>query len=162
MKKLSFILACVIVVLYTSACSSQKDATAPINSTSKSDLTGTWLVSDIKLEGFPADYQIGNAFNIAPYESFIGSTWRLYSSYKGQISLSNGTSENIYWDLVNNGGKPMFQFKTVPAGSNARDIREGYRLDIHRTDANHLILRSPFSIENDNIAANIAYYLERQ
>lgn len=162
MKKLSLILVCAIFAICAYACSSQKNAAAPINATSKSDLTGTWLVVDIKLEGFPTDYQIGNAFNIAPYQSFIGSTWRLYSSYKGQISLSNGTSENIYWDLVSNGGKPMFQFKTVPSGSNARDIREGYRLDINRSDVNHLILRSPFSIENDNIAANIAYYLEKQ
>ncbi|WP_353137570.1 hypothetical protein [Pseudopedobacter sp.] len=162
MKKLSFIvLAFAAITLLFTACASRRGTNTMVTSTSKGDLTGTWIVSDIKLEGFPEGYQIKNAFNMAPYESFIGSTWRLYGSYKGSITLSNGTMENIYWDLINDGAKPVFQFKTVPDGTKARDIREGYHLDINWIDANHLSLRSPFSIENGN-AANIVYNLEKQ
>lgn len=162
MKKISFaLLALAIAVTVILGCASQKSNSTSMNSTSKGNLTGTWVVSDVKTEGFPNDYQIKNAFNMAPYESFVGSIWRLYSSYKGQISLTNGHTKNIYWDLLNGNTAPVFQFKVVPEGMKARDVREGYQLDINWMDSNHLNLRSPFSIENGT-TAYIVYYLERQ
>ncbi|ADY52943.1 hypothetical protein Pedsa_2395 [Pseudopedobacter saltans DSM 12145] len=162
MKKISFaLLAFALIATAISGCASHKNNSTAMNSTSKGNLTGTWVVSDVKREGFPNDYQIKNAFNMAPYESFVGSIWRLYGSYKGQISLTNGNTESIYWDLLNGDTAPVFQFKRVPEGVKARDVREGYRLDISWIDSNHLSLRSPFSIENGT-TAYIVYNLERQ
>ena len=127
----------------------------------KGDVKGSWRVADIQLEGFPEGYQIKNAFGWAPYETFIGSTWKLHGSYKGSITLSNGESTAIYWDLLKDSSNPIFQFKTIPQGVKARDVKEGYRLDIQQQDKQTLSLRSPIAIDNGS-TAYIVYNLERQ
>lgn len=144
------------------SCASKQGATQQqTTSVSKQNISGLWTVTDVYTEGFPFDYTIRNAFDMAPYESFKGSSWKLYGSAKGYITLTNGNSENIYWDLIDNGTKPLFQFKKVPDGEKARNIREGYQMEIDIKDKTHMVLSSPFPINNGN-TAYIVYHLEKQ
>ncbi len=158
MKKL--VLAIGVITFILASCSSQKGNTSNVK-VSKSKISNTWTVTDVQLEGFPSDYQIKNAFGMAPYKDFIGSTWRLYGGNSGVISLSNGTTQNIYWSLVKDGINPVFQFKKVDAGEKARNVTEGYRMNIDASAKNVLTLSSPFEIRNGN-TARIVYTLSAQ
>jgi hypothetical protein len=160
MKKsiLSILSLCLVALILTS-CASKNGATN--YKVSKSTISGTWTVSDVSLEGFPADYQVTNAFGMAPYKDFIGSTWQLYGGYSGYITLANGTTQNIYWSLLNDGATPVFQFKKVDAGEKARNVTEGYRLNVDATSKNSLTLSSPFQLLNGN-SARIVYTLNAQ
>jgi|SRR5690606_21810643 hypothetical protein len=147
LSKLRQVMAFGFAILIFAACSSQKNATVA-NKVSKGAVSGTWTVSDVRLEGFPSGYQVNNAFDLAPYQDFVGSTWTLYGGYGGSISLTNGTTQEIYWSLINNGVNPTFQFKKINAGEKAREVREGYQLEVAEATKTSLILRSPFPLTN--------------
>lgn len=160
MKKLilSTLSFCLVVLLITS-CASKNGTTN--YKVSKSTVSGTWKVSDVSLEGFPSDYQITNAFGMAPYKDFVGSTWKLYGGNSGYITLANGTSQNIYWSVVNDGITPIFQFKKVDAGEKARNVVEGYQMNIDAASKNSMTISSPFKLLNGN-TARIVYTLNAQ
>ncbi|WP_154647997.1 hypothetical protein [Pedobacter arcticus] len=161
MKKLilSILSFCLVALLVTS-CASKNGASTNLK-VSKSTVTGTWTVSDVRLEGFPNGYRVENAFGMAPYKDFIGSTWKLYGGYSGYITLPNGTTQNIYWDLLKDGLTPVFQFKKVDAGEKAREVTEGYRMRIDAASKSSLVLSSPFDLANGT-TANIVYTLTAQ
>ena len=115
-------------------------------------ISNTWTVSDVSLEGFPSGYEIKNVFDMAPYQNFIGSTWTLYGGKSGNIMLSDGTSQEIYWSLINNGVSPIFQFKKIDTGEKAKDVKAGYQLEISQATKTNLTLRSPFTLINGHTA----------
>lgn len=158
MKKL--ILAIGVMTFIFASCSSQRGTSTNFK-VSKSNISNTWTVTDVRLEGFPSDYQIKNAFGMAPYQDFIGSTWKLYGGNSGFITLSNGTTQNIYWSLVKDGVYPVFQFKKIDTGEKAREVTEGYRMNIDASTKNSLTLSSPFDLLNGN-TARIVYTLSAQ
>ncbi len=153
---LSFCLAAIII----SSCASKNTATTNYK-VSKSTVSNTWTVTNVSLEGFPAGYQIKNAFGMAPYQDFVGSTWKLYGGNSGFITLSNGTTQNIYWSLLNNGTTPIFQFKKVDGGEKAREVTEGYQLNVEAASKDALTISSPFTLPNGSIA-RIVYNLGAQ
>lgn len=161
MKKsiLSIFSFCIVALIVTS-CASKNGVSTNVN-VSKSALSGTWTVSDVRLEGFPSGYKITNAFGMAPYQDFVGSTWKLYGGYSGFITLPNGTTQNIYWSLMKDGVNPVFQFKKVDAGEKAREVTEGYRMSIDAASKTSLTLSSPFDLLNGN-TARIVYTLNAQ
>ncbi len=61
--KLKQVIAFSIGVLIFTACSSQRNA-AVSNKVSKGAISGTWTVSDVRLEGFPSGYAVKNAFDL--------------------------------------------------------------------------------------------------
>lgn len=161
MKKLilSTLSFCLVALILTSCA--LKNGTTTNYKVSKSKISGTWTVSDVSLEGFPSDYQVTNAFGMAPYTDFIGSTWKLYGGNSGYITLANGTTQNIYWSVVNDGFNPVFQFKKVDAGEKARNVIEGYKMNIDAASKSSLTLSSPFQLLNGN-TARIVYTLNAQ
>lgn len=161
MKKLllSTLSFCLVALVLTSCAS--KNGTSTNYKVSKSAVSGTWTVSDVSLEGFPSDYKITNAFGMAPYQDFVGSTWKLYGGNSGYITLANGTSQNIYWSVLNDGVTPVFQFKKVDAGEKARNVVEGYKMNIDAASKNSLTISSPFQLLNGN-TARIVYTLNAQ
>ena len=161
MKKLilSTLSFCLVALILTSCAS--KNGTSNTVKASKSMVSGTWTVSDVSLEGFPNGYKVANAFGMAPYKDFIGSTWKLYGGYSGYITLPNGTTQNIYWSLMNDGITPVFQFKKVDAGEKAREVTEGYRMKIDAASKSSLVLSSPFDLANGT-TARIVYTLTAQ
>lgn len=161
MKKsiLSTLSICLALFIFAS-CSSKTAGTSSYK-VSKSTVSGTWTVTDVSLEGFPADYQVTNAFGMAPYKDFVGSTWKLYGGNSGYIALTNGTTQNIYWSVLNDGVTPIFQFKKVDAGEKAKNVVEGYRMSIDAASKSSLTISSPFQLLNGN-TARIVYTLNAQ
>ncbi|MBU0697052.1 MAG: hypothetical protein KKE39_11115 [Bacteroidetes bacterium] len=156
--KISTILICSILIIGFTSCSSSRGTTTKI---SKGNISNTWTVSDVYLEGFPSGYEVKNVFDLAPYQDFKGSTWKLYGGNSGMITLTDGTTQNIYWSLVNDGLNPIFQFKKIDSGEKAKDVNAGYQLDIAASTKNSLTLRSPFKLLNGNVAY-IVYNLVSQ
>ena len=159
-KSILSILSFCLVALIVTSCASKNGVSNHVK-VSKSALTGTWTVSDVSLEGFPSGYKVANAFGMAPYKDFVGSTWKLYGGYSGFITLPNGTTQNIYWSLMKDGITPVFQFKKVDAGEKAREVTEGYRMKIDAASKNSLVLSSLFDLANGT-TARIVYTLNAQ
>jgi len=151
LSKLKQVMAFGFAILIFAACSSQRNA-AVSNKVSKGAISGTWTVNDVRLEGFPSGYAVKNAFDLAPYQDFVGSTWTLYGGYGGSIALTNGINQEIYWSIINDGMNPTFQFKKINAGDKAKDVREGYQLEVAEATKTSLILRSPFTLANGGTA----------
>jgi len=113
----------------------------------RSKFVGTWTVNNVGFENM-----VGNAvtkvFDQAPPKDFIGSTWILTNSGNGLYTLTNGTSQSIYWSYYNpgNGVEPAFQFKKVYQGDQAKNIGDGYRLSISSNDGATMVLKTPISL----------------
>ena len=113
MKKIiNHTLIFVFAALLLSACST----TNTVNQVSRSDVSGTWIVNNVSLEGFPAGTSVRNVFDMAAYQDFQGSTWVLKGNGTGSISLRNGAVQPIYWSVNKSGAVHTFQFKKLEDG----------------------------------------------
>jgi len=144
MKKTVPILFFLAAIFFISSCSSTKNAT-DLKATN-GNLAGTWTVSNIAVD-VPADFHVTNVFDEAPYEDFKGSTWNLVRNGKGSFSLTNGTKEDIYWTIYGKGNDAQFQFKKLN-GEKARNVDEGYRLQLQNISSNSFTAKSPVDLGN--------------
>lgn len=144
MKKTVPILFFFAAIFFISSCSSTKNAT-DLKATN-GNLAGTWTVSNIAVD-VPADFHVTNVFDEAPYEDFKGSTWNLVRNGKGSFSLTNGTKEDIYWTIYGKGNDAQFQFKKLN-GEKARNVDEGYRLQLQNISSNSFTAKSPVDLGN--------------
>jgi hypothetical protein len=144
MKKLlqSAAILLTIVILFSRCSVVNKTAGA-----ARSKFVGTWTLSDVSYQGI-----IGNAvqkvFDQAPPKAFVGSTWQLTNSGNGLYTLTDGTSQSIYWSYSNpgNGLEPMFQFKKVYQGDKVKDVQTGYQLVVGSVDNASMTLKSPIDL----------------
>ena len=146
MKKSVPFLFLFATILFITSCSSTKNAT-DLKATN-GNLAGTWTVSDITVD-VPADFQVTNVFDEAPYSDFKGSTWDLVRNGKGSFTLTNGTKEDIYWSTNGSGENAQFQFKKLN-GEKARNVDEGYTLQIQNITSNSFVAKSPVDLGNGN------------
>ena len=146
MKKSVQFLFLFATILFITSCSSTKNAT-DLKATN-GNLAGTWTVSDITVD-VPADFQVTNVFDEAPYSDFKGSTWDLVRNGKGSFTLTNGTKEDIYWSTKGSGENAQFQFKKLN-GEKARNVDEGYTLQIQNITSNSFVAKSPVDLGNGN------------
>jgi hypothetical protein len=135
-------------IMFTSCASKQNVSGLKVSRTA---ITGTWIVNKVTLEGFPMNYKVTDAFEMAPYLDFMNSTWQLNGNYKGIITLSNGTSQEIYWSLFNERTPPIFQFKKID-DEKAKNVNEGFQLEIADANKERLILESPIRLATGNTA----------
>jgi hypothetical protein len=135
-------------IMFTSCASKQNVSGLKVSRTA---ITGTWIVNKVTLEGFPMNYKVTDAFEMAPYLDFMNSTWQLNGNYKGIITLSNGTSQEIYWSLFNERTPPIFQFKNID-DEKAKNVNEGFQLEIADANKERLILKSPIRLATGNTA----------
>ncbi|MBC7654320.1 MAG: hypothetical protein H7098_07590 [Oligoflexus sp.] len=152
LMKLKSILFLGVIALIITSCSSKKGGMMNSSKVSKGTISGTWVINNVSLEGFPQGYQVKNVFDMAPYQDFNGSTWKLYGGYGGMITLTNGTTQEIYWSLINDGINPIFQFKKIGADEKAKNVSEGYQLQIADATKTNLTLKTPFKLLNGNMA----------
>jgi hypothetical protein len=136
-----------------SACSTPQNTTASTSAgsnVSRGKFVGTWTVTGVTYDGLvPGAVQ--NVFDQASPNDFVGSTWKLTNSGNGVYTLQNGASQTIFWSVFNGGSTgTQFQFKKLYQGDKAKNVEEGYRLDIGGVDNNTMTLRSPVSIGNGN------------
>src|SRR5476651_676267 len=109
-KRSQFSVIIALILLSVSSCT-VVNKTAGVD---RSKFVGTWTVNNVGFENM-----VGNAvtrvFDQAPPKDFIGSTWILTNSGNGLYTLTNGTSQSIFWSYYNpgNGIEPAFQLKKV-------------------------------------------------
>lgn len=142
--------AILAVSLIFSACSStqntQTSGTSAMN-VSRGKFVGTWVCNSVSYNGLlPGAVQ--NVFDQAPPAAFEGSTWKLTNSGNGMYSLTNGQSQTIFWSVYNGNGAPQFQFKKIYQGDKAKNVQEGYRLNVGAMTGTNMTLLSPVAVGN--------------
>ena len=151
-----FRLSIIIAVMAFASCSGQKGA---VSGVSRGKFTGKWVIGSIKYDGL-IENAVQNVFDQAPPSAFRGSVWELTNSGNGMYTLNNGTSQTIYWSINNNGTQgQVFQFKKIYQGDKAKNVTEGYRVEV--TGAGSIMTwRASVNFENKDAA--IIYTLQRR
>ncbi len=144
MKKTIQVLLIAIATFFITSCSSSKNAT-DLKATN-GNLAGKWTVSNISVD-VPSNFKVTDVFDEAPYQDFQGSTWDLIRNGKGSFTLSNGTKEDIYWSIHGKGDNAQFQFKKLN-GAKARNVEDGYRLQLQNISSSSFIAKSPVDAGN--------------
>ncbi|EHQ28492.1 hypothetical protein [Mucilaginibacter paludis] len=144
MKRIFQIATVIASVLIIFSSCSVVSKTAGVD---RSRFVGTWTVTGVTYEGI-IGAAVQKAFDQAPPTAFAGSTWQLTNSGNGVYTLTDGTSQSIYWSYYNPGGgvEPQFQFKKVYQGDKLKNIDSGYRLVIGSIDGSSMVLKSPIDL----------------
>jgi len=145
MKKIFKLLFPVLVIATIfSACSGIKNLPAAATGATRARFVGTWTLNNVTYDGLVRG-SVQMVFDQAQPDAFVGSTWQLTNSGNGLYTLSNGTSQTIFWSLYNDkvSGTNMFQFKKIYQGDAPRKVTEGYSLLVDNNDGNTMTLRSP-------------------
>src|SRR5690606_670993 len=145
MKKLFQLSLFLVFVGFIASCNSANQA---IRQVSRSDVSGTWQVSSVSLENFPAGTELGNVFDMYRYQDFEGSTWILQGNGFGSIRLNNGAVQPIYWSVNKAGGFHTFDFKKLADGQRPRDVTTGYTLEFGNWMDGSAQLRSPVRLSS--------------
>ncbi|GAA3970411.1 hypothetical protein [Mucilaginibacter dorajii] len=144
--KISIALLSLIVVF--TACSTPKNTSTAVSNVSRGKFVGTWTLNNVSYDGLVQN-AVQNVFDQAAPEAFVGSTWKLTNSGNGIYTLTNGTSQTIFWSVYNGGTTgTQFQFKKIYEGDKAKNVAEGYRLDIANNDGSTMTLKSPVAVGN--------------
>lgn len=144
MKKIFSLALVITTTLLMISCSSSKNGTDLKAKTG--NLSGTWTISDISVN-VPEGFKVTTAFDEANYKDFQGSTWDLVRNGKGSFTLLNGTKEDINWSIYGKGDEAQFQFKKL-MGAKARNVDDGYRLNLSSITSNSFIAKSPVDVGN--------------
>jgi hypothetical protein len=146
MKRIfEIIVMAVVIGLTVVGCSTQNTATS-VSNVGRGKFTGTWTLNNVSYDGL-VESAVSNVFDQAKPSAFVGSTWKLTNSGNGMYTLSNGTSQSIYWSVNNSGSNgQMFQFKKIYEGDKAKNVQQGYQLMVSSNDGSNMILKSPVSI----------------
>lgn len=164
MKTILRFLALLPVLLFF-ACSSSKQATSSPDSPSASQwkrgVKGQWVLNSVEKHNFPNGTSVKRIFDEAPIDCFIGSTWNLIANGNGSITFAAdgelcapGATRGIFWSVYKpeNGGEPQFQFKKLYPGEKAKEVTEGYRLDLAYADEQALTLNMPVNVDGNSDA----------
>lgn len=162
MKHLT-VLCLIVASMFAVSCSTQKGAAS--TSISKNNVKGSWIVTDVQLEGIPEGSKV-TVFDEASYVCFKGSQWVLPANANGSYTLSSTeegcstASQPVVWSLFNQGGAQMFQFKKVGTGVKAKNVAEGYRVELTSVNGNQMVWRAPVNFEDKTVY--IIYTLQRR
>jgi len=131
--------------LFSSACSASRTVKyAPQDS--GSDISGTWTVNNVSLDGFPSGYSLQNIFDIAAYEDFKGSRWELNERGTGNICLTNGVVHPIYWSVNKSGIVHTFQFKKLGDNQKPKHRTSAYSLEFQDLANGKAVFKTPVSL----------------
>ncbi len=147
MKRIITSLLIITAAWLIAGCSSSKNVEGLKATTG--NLHGTWTITNITTD-LPDTLHVTEVFDEAPYRDFTGSTWQLERNGKGSFKLMNGTNEEIYWSIHRNGESQQLQFKKLN-GMKAKNVEEGYRLDLMNISSNGFIARTPIDLGNGNM-----------
>jgi len=142
-------LAILAVAFIFSACSSQKGTVASSTTgVSRGKFVGTWTLTNVSYDGLLPN-AVQTTFDQAPPSAFVGSVWKLTNSGNGIYTLSSGASQTIFWSVFNDPSMgTQFQFKKLYEGDKAKNVQEGYRLNIASHTGTGMVLRSPVAVGN--------------
>ena len=133
-----------LTLLVVAALASSCGVVAKTAGVDRSRFVGTWTVTDVTYDGVLRN-AVSKIFDQAPPQDFVGSSWQLTNSGNAAYTLTNGTSQSIYWSYYNPGAgvQPLFQFKKVYQGDKAKNVELGYRLVIAGVDNTTMTLKVP-------------------
>ncbi|WP_184543894.1 hypothetical protein [Mucilaginibacter sp. FT3.2] len=139
-------IAILSLIFLFAACSTPQNTTT--TNVSRGKFTGTWTLNNVSYDGLVQN-AVQNVFDQAAPEAFVGSTWKLTNSGNGIYTLANGVSQTIFWSVYNGGTTgTQFQFKKLYQGDKAKNVAEGYRLDIASNDGATMVLKSAVAVGN--------------
>jgi len=164
MKHLTLATLCLVAALFTISCKTQQSSGSSEQSISKGNVKGNWIVTDIRFEGIPDRSKV-TVFDQAAFGCFKGSQWVLPSNANGSYTLSytddgcSTATQPIVWSLYNQGGVNMFQFKKVGTGLKAKNVTEGYRVEISSLTNTTMVWKAAVNYESKS--GYIVYTLQR-
>ncbi|TFF35218.1 hypothetical protein [Mucilaginibacter psychrotolerans] len=146
-------LAIVALSFVFAACSTPQNASngtttvqTSATSVSRGKFVGTWTLTKVDYDGLVPN-AVQNVFDQAAPSAFVGSTWKFTNSGNGIYTMSDGTSQTIFWSVYNGGSTgTQFQFKKLYEGDKAKNVQEGYRLNIGTVSDTGMTLLSPVAV----------------
>jgi hypothetical protein len=163
MKHLTLAMLCLVMALFTISCKTQS-AAGTTQSISKGSVKGNWIVTDIRFEGIPAHSKV-TVFDQASFGCFKGSQWVLPSNANGSYTLSSTddgcstATQPIVWSIYKQNGADMFQFKKVGTGLKAKNVTDGYRVEI--SSLSNTTMEWKASVNYEDKTGAIIYTLQR-
>lgn len=147
MKRIFLIMAFLFSALMVLQSCSPKTTTSGTNATRRGDVSGTWTLTDVTFEGIP-DVAVKGFLGESSYKCFVNSTWTLTNSGNGTYSLPGSDAcaaktQNIFWSV--NSADGTFQFKKLYEGDKAKNVTEGYVMNLISSDGNAMVIKSPIS-----------------
>jgi hypothetical protein len=157
MKKiLQFTFIVLALTFILQACSTTKSLVGASNG----HITGTWTLTNVSYDGLLPN-AVQDVFNQAPPSAFVNSTWKLTGSGNGMYTLANGISQSIFWSYnAQDKSNPIFQFKKIYEGDKAKNVTEGYQLNVVQVDGSSMTLKSPIALGDKT--AYIVYLFQKQ
>ena len=158
MKRIFLIAAMVCsAIILLQSCSPKTTGSAPM--AKRGDISGNWVVSSITFEGIP-DIAVKGFLGESSYKCFENSTWNLTNSGNGTYSLVGGNAcaakqQKIFWSV--NTASSTFQFKKLYEGDKAKNVTEGYVLNIGSSDGNTMVIKSPITYGNATAYVNLNF-----
>jgi hypothetical protein len=139
--------------VFTACSTPQNTNSTPATETSATSVSrgkfvGTWTLTNVTYDGLVPN-AVQNVFDQAAPSAFVGSTWKFTNSGNGVYTLTNGQSQTIFWSVFNGGTTgTQFQFKKLYEGDKAKNVQEGYRLNIGTVSSTGMTLMSPVAVGN--------------
>ncbi len=145
-----------LVCITLGACTSPSKVTGPEGNAV--ELKGNWIVSDINIEGASKGLKV-SVFDEALYSCFIGSQWTLVQNGNGSYTIPandncSGVTRKIFWSVQSANGAQYFQFKKLNEGDKAKQVTEGYKLQIKSLQGNTMVLQSAVAFEGKTVYIN--------
>lgn len=146
MKKILNTSLAILALAFTFASCSSTKGTTSASSISRGKFVGTWTLTNVGYDGLVQN-AVQNVFDQAAPSAFVGSTWKFTNSGNGIYTLSNGTSQTIFWSTFSGGATgTQFQFKKLYEGDKAKNVQEGYRLNVGTISDSGMTLLSPVAV----------------
>lgn len=147
MKRIFLIVALICSSLIVLQSCSPKTTSSGAVAAKRGDVSGNWTLTDVTFEGIP-DVSVKTFLGESSYKCFVNSTWSLTNSGNGSYSLPGSDAcaaktQNIFWSV--NSADGTFQFKKLYEGDKAKNVTEGYILNLVSADANTMVIKSPIS-----------------
>lgn len=158
-KNLLFVLSAFVAVLFLASCK-----TTSSHYVNRVNLDGNYVLQNVQLNGLPTDAKYNvTLLNDVSADCFIGSDWVLPHNGNGSYTISKGDcysgKRNINWSVRTSGGKSVMQMKVMD-GRKAKEITDGYIMDIVSATADGFVLESPVSVEGNT--GTIVYTFARR
>ncbi|WP_157760599.1 lipocalin family protein [Chitinophaga caeni] len=151
-----------IMVIFASCASSQGPSVGSV----KRSLKGTWVVNNISFEGMPQNMKVTTVFSGIPYKCLEGSVWTFPPNYYGSYAISstatdcNPMTQKIVWSNQVQNGAVFLQFKEIYEGEKAKNVTEGYRMEISNMSETSMTWKAPVNVSGQT--AYVIYNLSRQ
>lgn len=152
MKRI-YLLAGLVLAVTLWSCSGTKKL-------QKGTLKGTWTVTSVRIDGVDPGTQLKTtAFDDVAIDCFNGSQWSLPNNGFGTYNITSAGNgcmageRRIIWSVRTSNGVDYFNFKKMDGvkNSKAREVEEGYSLEVTSVGDGAFTARSPIVFEGRTI-----------